>query len=115
MEYKTCCFFGSRPNKLPWGYEEKGIRYFFFRQKLKKTVIGAIGNGYIHFISGMALGIDTIAAEIVLELKAKYSKITLECAIPCINQTEKWSEESIMRYQNICAQADKLTLVSDTW
>ena len=35
-----------------------------------------------HFISGMAIGVDMYAAEIVLDLKAKYPQITLEAAVP---------------------------------
>ena len=42
-----------------------------------------------HFISGMAIGVDMIAAEIVLELKKDYPQITLECAIPCETQAVK--------------------------
>lgn len=108
----TCCFTGHRPNKLPWGYREKGIKFFLFKIKLKKIIKQAIKNGYEYFISGMALGSDVICAEIVLELKKKYSNIKLECAIPCINQTEKWNYNSLLRYNNILSKADKITYVS---
>lgn len=109
-----CCFTGHRPTQLPWQYDESGIRYWAFKRRFRKTIISSIEEGYKHFISGMALGIDMIAAEIVLELKSTYPDIILECALPCINQTAKWNDESIMRYQNILSLADKVTTVSDT-
>lgn len=110
-----CCFTGHRPKSLPWGYSNTGIRYFLFKRKLKKSIIKAIEDGYTLFISGMALGYDMLAAELVLELKKIYPNIKLECAIPCINQCSKWSKESIMQYQNICNKADFVTNVSDTY
>ena len=109
-----CCFTGHRPTQLPWHYDESGIRYWAFKRRFRKAIISSIEDGYKHFISGMALGVDMIAAEIVLELKATYPDIILECALPCINQTAKWNDESIMRYQNILSLADKVTTVSDT-
>jgi len=112
---KVCCFTGHRPNKLPWGYNEKGLKFFLFRKRLKKEITKAINNGYDYFISGMALGIDMLCAEIILELKKSHPNIRLECAIPCINQTQRWNEESITKYENICSQADKITMVSETW
>ena len=108
-----CCFTGHRPNKLPWRYSEKGIRFFFFRRKLREPILNAINDGYDYFISGMALGIDMLCAEIVLELKKKRPNIKLECAIPCLNQTAKWNVQSKVRYNNILKQADKITYVSD--
>ena len=51
------------------------------------------------------------AAEIVLELKAYYPYITLECAIPCESQAEKWSEPLRDRYFEIVENCDKETLL----
>ena len=112
-KFYTCCFTGHRPNKLPWGYKEKGIRFLLFKNKLRKTIIKAIKNGYKYFISGMALGSDMICAEIVLKLKKKHPNIELECAIPCINQTEKWIIDNINRYNTVLSKADKVTYVSN--
>ena len=61
--------------------------------------------------TGMALGVDMYAAEIVLDLKSKYSHITLESAIPCETQAIKWSVASRERYYNIAAKCDKETML----
>lgn len=55
----------------------------------------------------MALGIDIIVAELVIELRKKHPNIKLECAIPCLNQTIKWQQDSKKRYENILNNADK--------
>ena len=54
--------------------------------------------GVIHFISGMAQGVDMYAAEIVLELKKQDPQITLECAIPYERQAVQWPEALRNRY-----------------
>lgn len=110
----TCCFTGHRPKSLPWGYIEKGKDFQVFKKSLLKEVQSAIDCGYIYFISGMALGVDMIAAEIILKLKKKHSNIKLECAIPCLNQTSSWQENSIKRYHKILSKADKITTISNT-
>lgn len=110
----TCCFTGHRPKSLPWGYEEKGISCRKFKNKLSQEIRNAIKNGYEYFISGMALGIDIVVAELVIDLRKKHPNIKLECVIPCLNQTIKWQEDSKERYENILNNADKITYVSNT-
>ena len=75
----TCCFTGHRPKSLPFGYDEQNpqcIRMRFLIWNLLNKLITE--KGVTHFISGMALGIDQICAEVVLELKARHPEITLE-------------------------------------
>ena len=67
--------------------------------------------GITHFISGMAIGVDLDFAEIVLKLRNKYP-ISLECAIPCPNQTLKWNETDKLRYESILKSADKMHIIS---
>lgn len=51
------------------------------REQLRTEIVRAIQNGYTHYISGFASGIDLYFAEIISELKNAYN-ITLEAAIP---------------------------------
>lgn len=67
--------------------------------------------GVPHFISGVDLGVDTYAAEIVLKLKTQYPYITLECAIPCETQAIKWNERDGDIYYEILSKCDKETLL----
>lgn len=111
----TLCFTGHRPNKLPWGYNENKDSCVRFKHCLLDVLENAIKNGYSHFISGMALGVDIICAETVLKLKQKYKKIFLECAIPCRNQTLKWTSNEKKRYNKILKKADCIFFVSDEY
>ncbi len=109
---KVACFTGHRPNHLPFLLDESDRDFKKFKRILKKIIEGEIKNGISHFISGMAIGFDTLAAEIVLELKNKYD-ITLECAIPCKNQDRLWNLSQKNKYESVLKKADKVTLVSD--
>jgi len=115
MKKNTCCFTGHRPQSLPWKYNEYGSQFDAFKHELEYKIINSINKGYTHFISGMAMGLDLIAAEIILSLKNKYQFITLECAIPCKNQTFKWSPSYKQRYNNILEKADKVIMITDTY
>ena len=109
METKiVCCFTGHRPQSLPFGYDEQDpqcIRMRFLIWNLLNKLISE--KGVTHFISGMALGVDQICAEVVLELKARHPEITLECAFPCETQAVRWSESQRERYYRIAEQCDK--------
>lgn len=112
---KTVCFTGRRPQKLPWGYNESDERCLRLKEKLEKEIDLAIKNGATHFISGMALGVDMWAAEIVLEKKKKDSTITLEAAVPHKGQASSWSSEHRARYAEILKKCDAITYVSENY
>lgn len=99
---KTCAFTGHRPQHLPFGMNENDERCVRLKEILKEEIINLIEKEDVtHFITGMALGIDLYAAEIVLDLKACYPSITLESAIPCETQAVKWSAAQRERYYMI--------------
>ena len=112
VERKTACFTGHRPQTITYLWDETSAQSLELISKIQKAIIHLIDNeGVTHFISGMALGVDMIAAEIVLELKSKYPEITLECALPCETQASRWSEKYRDRYFNIIEVSDKETLL----
>ena len=112
MEKHKICFTGHRPKSLPWSYDETKESCVLFKSVMASIIEKAIVNGYTHFITGMALGIDMICAEIVLELKKKYKNVILECAIPCIGQEKKWSASQQERYKKIIHKADLVNFIS---
>lgn len=113
-KFYTACFTGHRAKSLPWGYNESGLRFLLCKFRIKQKIKKAIKLGCNHFISGMALGTDMLCAKIILGLKSKYPDIKLECALPCINQTKKWSEASKKEYLSILNNADIKTYVTNT-
>lgn len=112
---KICCCTGHRPQKFPFNYGGRGKEYLTYLQELENKIKTAIVDyGITCLISGMALGVDLDFADIVLKYRKKYS-LTLECAVPCPNQTLKWDKKDIARYHHILKKADKVTLVSERY
>ena len=58
------------------------------------------------------MGVDTWAAEIVLELKETYPDIMLVAAIPFPEQAKLWSEKHRLRYNHILSLCDSIQIVS---
>jgi len=109
----TCCFTGHRPQKLSWGYDEDHADCLKLKVILKEQIEGMIKKGVSTFITGMALGTDIWAAEIVLELKKTHSDIQLIAAIPHEGQERRWSDEYVSRYNMIRSAADNVTVLHD--
>ena len=81
-QFKKCCFTGHRPEKYPWLSDKDSQAYMVFENKLTKVIREKIDQGYNYFIAGNALGVDTIAAEIILKLKKDNPELFLEIAVP---------------------------------
>lgn len=56
--YKRCAFTGYRPQKMPFGFDENDPRCIDFKRRLREAIEDLIGQGYAHFLSGGALGMD---------------------------------------------------------
>lgn len=76
------CFTGHRAARLPWGYNESDFRCIKLKTELRKEIEILYDQGVRWFISGMADGIDTYAAEIVLNAKTVCPEIGLICVFP---------------------------------
>ena len=108
----TCCLTGNRQQSVPFGFNEQDQRCIQLSNKIVDLIDTMITeNKVTHYISGMALGIDQICAELVLEIKSRYPKITLECAIPCEEQAIRWTEPQRDRYFSILERCDKETII----
>ena len=95
----TVCFSGHRVFQDPTADIEK---------KLDKTVRDCISKGAECFITGGALGFDTLAARTVIRLRKEFPQIKLILALPCPPQAQplKWSAAQVAEYQEILGLAD---------
>lgn len=100
---------GHRPNKL-YGYDLSDSRWKELKETLKSLLVE---NRCDEAITGMALGVDTIYALAVLELKKEGHNIKLHCAIPCRDHPSKWTKSSRDMYCMILNKADTVKLVAD--
>ena len=105
MREKTCCFTGHRE------IEEKEFQKV--KKKVKAVIVSLIEKGVLYFGAGGALGFDTLAAEIVLELKKNYPQIKLILVLPCPEQTRGWNKKDVQKYEQIKAKADKVVYTAD--
>ena len=106
----TCCFTGHRYGRLPWASDEKDVRCIILKELLRLRIESLIKEeGISHFISGMAQGVDTYAAELVLEYQENHD-ITLECALSFPDQSSSWNEGERERYETVIRRADRVTV-----
>ena len=81
VKERACCFTGHR--RLSSSPD--------LADALKKTILAKINEGYFDFLSGMALGFDSLAAQTILDLKKEFPLIRLFCIIPCADQDKDFS------------------------
>ena len=101
-----CCFTGHRPDKMTLGEND-------IKPLLEKAIDKAIEDGYVTFITGMAMGTDVWAAEVVLEKKKDNKDIHLICALPHPGFEKRRSEIEKNRFNDIIENADYVKLVND--
>ena len=109
---KSCAFTGHRPKKFSWGYDETDKRCVKLKETLADQIENLVIDGYTDFLSGMAEGVDTWAAEIVLAFREKNPALKLHCILPCREQADKWSDSARERFRNILEQADSIVYVN---
>jgi uncharacterized phage-like protein YoqJ len=85
------------------------------RKKIEECVREAYRNGITNFISGMAIGFDLLAAELVLSLKQECPAITLTAALPFGEQASRFNERNKSRYYKCLSQADDIVILSNDY
>lgn len=111
MREISCSFTGHRPTKLPWGRNEGDIRCIAVKEELAARLEGIYEAGYRHFICGMAIGCDMYFAEAVLNLQKQHPDVTLEAAIPCGTQPDRWTRAQRERYNLLLDQCSKVNVL----
>ena len=105
LRLHRCCFTGHRPDKMELGEKE-------IKPLLEKAIDDAIAEGYVTFITGMAMGTDIWAAEIVLERK-KRNNLHLICALPHPGFDSRRSMTEKIRFNKIIKKADLVKEIND--
>ena len=84
-----------------------GHRFYNFsqqeviRERLTKAILEAYEHGISNFISGFAIGIDLMAAQIVQSLKPSCPGMTLTAAIPFRGQADRFKPGDRVVYVDI--------------
>lgn len=103
-------FTGYREWKLPFPVADERMEKL--KRRITETVLELVEEGADVFFSGMALGVDTYAAESVLEAKKTHSDINLIAVLPCPEQDSRWTDVQKKKYREILEQCDKVMTIS---
>jgi len=103
-----CCFSGHRPEKLRT--DEATIKAW-----LEKQVDQAIADGYTTFITGMAMGVDLWAGQIVVERRRSNSSLHLIAAVPWPGFAAKWKDQWKGQYETVLHAADLVINVREAY
>ncbi len=104
---KVCSFTGHRmindshKNTLP--------------ELLDRAVEYAYKEGCRDFLSGGALGFDTLAAKAVIRFRLCHPDARLVLVLPCVNQAERWNARDKSAYEYLLSSADEIEYVSDEY
>ncbi len=112
---KTCCFSGHRTEKLPDHGTLSSPAMRRLVSLLRLEIETALQSGYTNFISGMAKGIDLLAAELLLEQKSAHPNIRLICAVPYPRHADTFSGKDRYTYHLILERAAEVVTVSDAY
>lgn len=100
----TVAFTGQRPKSLDNDYTYKSDLWLWVRERTTESLQRIKPE---KVISGMALGFDTVAAEVAVTLE-----IPFIAAVPFPGQEKSWPEDSQQHYNMLLALADDVVYVS---
>lgn len=70
-----------------------------------------IAGGVTDYYSGLALGVDQWASEIVLDMKKEHPNLRLIAVRPCETQANRWNDEQQERYHKTLALCDEVVTI----
>ena len=104
----TCCFTGHRDLA-----EEEKYRADL---RIRAAVKAFYKIGVTDYITGGAIGFDTVAAAAVINMKRSgYPKLRLAVAIPFRDQPERWSNSDKALYRTILEAADETVCLNENY
>ena len=111
----TACFTGHRPEKLVSYGTDRLDAVSSVKKQLYQMIVQAVEQGYTHFYSGMARGVDLYAAQTVLYLKRQYPRLTLTGVIPFSGHHQDWSIAWQQCFQVVLAQCAQVEILSSQY
>ncbi|MFR9543555.1 MAG: SLOG family protein [Rikenellaceae bacterium] len=112
IKEKTIAFTGNRSLTSPSGLRGTQLERAICNKLYELLEREHLENGITSFLYGAAIGYDSLAAMVVLELRSKYPSISLVAVIPFEGQEAKFSSEQKHMYREILKQADRSIIIS---
>jgi len=114
MSKLSCAITGHNPQRFKFKYNEQAPLCQSIKAALFEQIKVLYSNGVRLFYVGCAVGVDTWAAELILELKQQedFDEIELFCAIPFYDHSEKFTEGQKKRLQYILSNCTKQEIIN---
>lgn len=111
----TACFTGHRAlNGVYYDHANPHPNWTILRNYLNTNVRSLIAHQDVsRFISGMAIGVDQLAAEVVIQVRTEYPGITLVGALPFPSQAANWPYQVRQHWSDLLNAANSYHAVSD--
>lgn len=99
----------------PWPDQNRLVEQH--HNRIRALMMGAIEqwhreSGWVDFISGMALGADTLFAEAVINCRNSGLPVRLIAAVPFAGQEGKWNAKAQENFRFLLNAADQVEIVS---
>lgn len=105
IRQQTCCILGNR--LVPRGQTEE------IALRLEEKILKLHSLGVVRFFTGGGLGFDTLAAQVVLRVRAAHPDIRFILVLPCRDQAAKWPASAVATYEEIKALADEIIYTAE--
>ncbi len=112
IKEKTIAFTGNRSLTSPSGLRGTHLNGAICNKLYELLEKEYLENGITTYLSGVAVGYDTLAAMVVLELRRKYPSISLIAVIPFEGQDAKFTPEQRQQYNETIKQANHSITIS---
>lgn len=93
-------------------FDDKHPGVAFIKKALENHIVQLIDDGLEWVILSGQLGVETWAAELVIELKKEFSQLKYAIITPFLDQEKKWNDTKQEKYREICEKADFHTSVT---
>ena len=100
----TCCFTGHRD--LPVNQMMR------IRIAVRRQVETLLKQGVIYYGVGGAIGFDTLAAEVLMELREQYPQLKVILVYPFDGYQSKWTSAQKLKHQSLLPRYDTIVCVS---
>lgn len=96
---------GYKPHELGI-FDDKHPGVVIIKKALESQLVAQIDEGLEWVIISGQLGVETWAAEVVLELKKTYNQLKYAIITPFLEQEKNWNDLKKEKYRMICTNAD---------
>lgn len=111
----TCCFSGSRPEKLGFDWQRNPDFFKILRRDLRDAILRAIELDYTRFITGMSRGFDLWAAQEVLALRRSHPTLELIAALPFPGMHTHWTPDWRACFDSVQQACDYTAIFADAY